>query len=178
MLNETRLQIRGELRKILNWGRNTAEIAPMLKRCSEIWREYLIERYEENSSGRGDWEPLKPSTILSKRRKGSKYPEKILFDSGQLFDSVKDQTIIGFKDFPYFGMGEHRSISRVKSSLSIGIGNATYRNGKTVEEIADIHQIGGENLPARPIFVEPPPEVQERMASAVVAMMLKEWGCS
>lgn len=176
MLKETRLEIRGELRKILNWGRNTSEVAPMLRECAKIWREWLAERYERNAGGHGDWTPLRPSTIAQKRRKGSKYPEKILVDTELLFDSLREETIIGFKDFPHYGMGKHKTISTVKKSISIGLGLAKYPNGMTVDEVAEIHQYGGPNLPARPIFVEPPPIVQERMASAVVDMMLKAWG--
>lgn len=176
MLKETRLEIRGELRKILNWGRNTREVAPMLRECARIWREWLADRYERNASGNGDWAPLSPYTIAEKRRKRSKYPEKILVDSELLFNSLRDETIIGFKDFPHYGMGKHKSISRVKKSISIGLGLAKYPNGMTVDEVAEIHQYGGPNLPARPIFVEPPPEVLEAMTSAVVQMMMKEWG--
>lgn len=176
MLNKTRLQLDAELRRILNWGRNEKDVSSMLRECAKVYREWVADRFLEQSQGGGDWEPLKPTTVAQKKRKGSRHPSHILYDSGKLHEAIKTETILGFRDFPHYGMGVKKTISRIKPSISIGIGLMKYPNGKTTEDIAEIHQYGTKHLPARPIFVPPPPEVMEAMASVVLEKMMEAWG--
>ena len=210
MSTKPRLQLDTELRRVLNWGRSEKDIGFMLRECSRVYRDWVARRFLDQSQGNGDWEPLKPATIAQKKRKGSKNPTSILSDSGRLYKAIKTETILGFRDFPHFGMGTETTISRIKPTISIGIGSPSlsctkfqggagsnvvvsrqsndgnagfynasdlkYSNGMTTEEVAERHQHGTSTVPARPIFVLPPPEVMEKMASVVVQKMLEIWG--
>lgn len=175
MARPAKIELNRELKRILNWGKNSEEFLPMLQECARIYREWAVDRYERYSKGGGDWSALSPRTIAAKRRKGSAHPTWILRDTDRLIKSVSDQNATWFSDLPNFSTGKMEKI-KFHPAIHIGIGESTYPNGLTTDDVFDFHQLGKGRLPKREIFVNPPREVQDKMASAVLQMMMKAWG--
>ena len=57
-----------------------------MRRAGEIYLTAMQERFIGNSFGYGDWEPLAPSTVREKARKG--YPAQINIRTFALYDSL------------------------------------------------------------------------------------------
>lgn len=148
-------------------------ISAMLKQWAARYRSFAQERFDKYSRGNGDWAPLALSTIKG-RRKGKKSKKtttardtkngtlvvvpgsySILRDTGLLFNALAPE----FKNAP--GQFEKEG----DLSIDVGFGGpAAHGNGiLTVADIAAIHQVGGKNLPARPIIVKPSDAVVSAM---------------
>lgn len=160
-----------QIKRIRNWG-GKSDVAPILDKCSQIWRFWLKEEFDRNSAGGGEWPRLKRSTIQRKIRKKAKAPTAILKDEWKLYKAVQKETVISISHFPVVEMGQ---ISSVTATKKFGIGHGVYKNRLTVDDVADIHQRGAGRLPPRPVFKEPPPEKVEQMEKLAVNMILEAW---
>ena len=142
---------------------------PMLKAIMQwgaIFRGWARERFERFAKGGGDWDALKPSTIRGRRKGKSRKVTvtrgdetsalslggaSILWDTGTLIGALEptlDVSSGGFQE-------------QIRGGLRVGYGGSARHEsgGGTIAAIARYHQEGNtaNNLPARPIIVEPSP---------------------
>ena len=124
---------------------------PEMQACYKQWGvRYLawVKRlFIKNSSGGGDWKPLK-----SKRRRGSTAKAKILRDTGTLFNALT----IGSPGNLY---------KLIKRGIRVGFGGPSrHPEGKmSIADIAKAHQNGEGNLPKRPILHKPDANLVRQM---------------
>lgn len=124
-------QIRGK--------KQTPEVQAAYKKWGFRYLAWTRRKFIENSSGGGDWKPLK-----NKRKRGAKALAKILRDTGTLFKALT--------------VGAPGNLHKlIKNGVSVGFGGpAKHPEGKaTIADIARMHQNGEGNLPKRQILHRP-----------------------
>jgi hypothetical protein len=156
----------------------------------EIGKAYLTftrDRYKKFASGGGDWKQLSPVTVRrrteklvgqsqgatsssgrsSRRgfrttRKRSGLIAKILVDTGALLDGLNP------------GATGNQLKKLTNLSVRTGYGTAIHADSKmTYQALADKHQRGEGNIPARKIFVVPNSKTVNRMISILQTMTQK-----
>ncbi len=111
-----------------------------INRAGETYLGAMRQRFNANSVGGGGWAPLKPATILLKRRRGA--GSLILVFSGKLRQSLS--------------RGNPGNIFQViTNGVRVGTSDRTAR----------FHQGGTRFMPARPILVPPDAATRQQMAT-------------
>lgn len=134
----------------------------MFTQWGSRYTAFTRRRFQRNARGGGDWAPLKASTLKSRRggtrrktrspraltkttTRGSAKKVSILIDNGILFNALT----VGAPGHLLEVRGDH---------VRVGYDNSSHGSDSfTIADLAMTHQEGnpGNNLPARPIFVEP-----------------------
>ena len=164
------------------------------KRILMLWgkamRAYLDQRFVQNSRGKGDWAPLKETTV-HRRRKPAKVSQNqeqvelqkhfqqaaILVDTGMLRASLNPNVENASGSYQKITLGE-------PSILEVGIGGSAPHSKKskkrksssnpiTVAELAVIHHFGTRTIPARPIVVPPDEATQQRLEEIATQEILR-----
>jgi len=147
-------------------------VGAAMKQWGALFRGFTKERFHKFSRGGGDWAPLKPATIRRKQK------EKGI---GAVAILIKDAILFGGLD-PQLRPEKGAIQEDILWGIRVGYGGQAKheKGGGTIAQIARIHQTGNpaHNLPARPIIVEPPKAVVDRMASLMQAALGKQWGQS
>lgn len=146
---------------------SASHIRDVLKKWAVRYRSFAQLRFDRFSKGRGDWQPLAPST-LRRRRKGKRKGVRkaaILRNTGTLF-AVLDPT---FTNQP--GQLE----KNIPFGVTVGYGGpGRYPKGRaTIADIASFHQEGGPHLPKRELIVTPDSRTLNAMAGDMTAAFRK-----
>jgi hypothetical protein len=120
-----------------------------------IYARFLTQRYNQFSFGGGTWAPLKPATIRQKQKKG-------------LLLLILRATDLMFQSFAPEFAGKPGGISEqipfgVKIKFGGGMSMPHPPSLLTISELAMIHQLGNQRLPARKIIVPPDTECRAQM---------------
>ena len=124
-------------------------IRRVLKKWAARYRSFLQLRYERASRGSGIWKALKPATM---RAKGS---SSILIDTGTLRVALNPQ----FSNLP--GQLERHGPNFVMTGYGPG---GHVKANMSIQDLAEIHQLGKGNNPQRKIVVPPDQKLAEDMA--------------
>jgi len=141
---------------------NTRAMAAGMHDIGVVYMSFTRRRYIKFSRGGGDWKALKPATV--KRRKKGKGKKakgasaKILVDTGILLNALSP------------GAPGYMNKMIGKKKVRVGFGKTQHKSKKgekkkpmTYQRLADIHQRGLGNSPAREIFVKPDRPALRRM---------------
>lgn len=127
----------GRFKKYLS--RRPGPIKQALSEWGHIYESFIRRRFVKYSRGGGDWQPLKPATVLAKGN------AIILRDTDLLFKSLKPEikSITGLKPG-----------AKLKATIRVP-GNAAYDTGVTVGDVLIWHQYGTSRMPQREVIVSP-----------------------
>lgn len=152
------------------------------RQIAEIYRSWTKLRWIKYSRGGGDWKGLSAST-LAKRRKGTdrslgrvkprrgkklapgqrkRLRENATRSASILIDTA---TMIAAVD-PGAGPDKGGLTQDIPYGIRVGIGGGPRHKGAalTIGQLAAIQHNGNKTIPARPIIVQPDPEVIDRAA--------------
>jgi hypothetical protein len=126
---------------------------PVDDTCRKQWLARYSSYVRKNfvSRGNGNWPPLAASTV-KKRRANSDVP---LRDNGILLSALS----IG-------ATGNHSKA--IPAGVEYGFSDAPHGDGKTIKEIAIIHDQGLGSNPKREILIEPDDNLIEQMSKDLV----------
>jgi len=127
-------------------------IRAAIKQWAARYRGFVQRRFVKFSRGGGDWQPLK-----NKRRRGKKGRASLLRDTNTLFAALDPQ----FKRKP----GQLQK--NVPFGVKVGYGDGGQHPiaSASVTQLAEWHQLGAGNLPARKIIVKPDRKTISGMAA-------------
>lgn len=127
-----------------------------VEKMTDVYMTSMYERFNRFSMGGGTWAPLADITIKRKQH------ESILVDTDTLRTSLNPRN-----------RARSGLISGGRNGFRVGIpdGIRHPKSKLTVSQLASVHQLGkgrsGQNLPARPILVEPDTLTRSRMSRAL-----------
>lgn len=135
-----------------------------LKQIGIYYLGFTKRRFYQYSRGGGDWEPLAESTL--RQRRGSGKGAAILRDTGLLFNAI------GNSGRPKAGA----QLQKKGKKIRVGWDERTQHRyaQMTFAELADIHQRGRGNVPARKLLVEPDSQTKQRMRRALSRAVEKQ----
>ena len=114
--------------------------------ATHVYADAMRERFKAASAGDGTWPPLAPSTAKRRARKSPDGVARILWVTGELFESLTPGS-------------ESNVFELMADRVRYGTSNP----------IAKYHQQGGRNLPQRRILVEPSQELLVRCIAPIQA---------
>lgn len=126
-------------RLIEQLDKRDGEIYATLLDCSEIYRQFIYERFLKFAAGGGNWKKLSAPYKAFKARKG--LDSRILVSRKILLESLRP---------------DRASIIKASDGLRMQFARGRrYPNGTAVASVFDAHNTGGRNLPQRKILVLP-----------------------
>ena len=131
---------------------NNNELQECFEEWGNIYIDFLTDRFEIYSLGGGDWAPLRPSTIKSKKRKGSALPAAILRDTDKMFGSI----------------GERIEAKKDGCEVMVFSGRKRYPNGMSLQDVVMMHDQGAGLLPQRKILVPADKDATQKMTEVLV----------
>jgi len=143
-------------------GTSNGPLRKAIKQWAVRYRAFAQRRFYSYARGGGDWPPLAPSTVLSKR--GRK--PVVLIDLGFLVGAL----------VPVFAGAPGALEKSIRNGIRVGYGgNAGHPGGgPSVADIAAFHQDPkGGFLPQRKIIVPPPPNVVTAMRNDAKRALLQ-----
>ena len=167
-------RVRVDFSALVRWERVVAArsgaVKVGLRQWGVIYRAAMQERFVKFSMGGGNWRRLKASTIR-RRRQGignSRFASvaSILRDTGTLLAALNPVLSTGSKEeFTKFG-------------ITVGFGGTSKHpgsKGKTIKQIAEIHQSGLGRVPKREIIVKPDAATVSVMAAVMERAVASEY---
>ena len=130
---------------------NDPAVKGLLMDIGKLYLNAMVKRYRKYSKGGGDWAPLDPKTI--KRRRGGGKGVATLVDTGLLISALA----------PGANGNQLRKIAPMVVRAGYSESTKHAKTGMTFAKLAEIHQNGNKDLPARPILVEPDDKTKRRM---------------
>lgn len=117
-----------------------ADLSPRLEKATELVYEATRQRFE--GEGDGEWPQLSEATVARKEAKGSTSPERILYDTGDLFEAA---TSPNYSPQSADGPSSHRIIEPHRAVIQV----VWERDGY---QIPTLLSAGTDRMPARPIW--------------------------
>ena len=147
------------INKDLRKGGN-GPIRAAMKQWAARYRGFVQRRFVKFSRGGGDWQPLK-----NKRRRGKKGKAALLRDTNTMFAALDPQ----FQRKP----GQLQKDVPFGIKVGYGGGGSHPISSLSVTKLAELHQTGEGNLPARQMIVEPDQQTVKGMAADMQRAMGK-----
>jgi len=152
----------------------------MYNRWAARYRGWASERFDRlsKSGGGGEWPDLKDATKRARRQGSAKKikglhgaakaaHKKKLAKGGGKYSILRDTDDLYAVLNAATGAVAGRTESIVPFGIMVGYGGPAGHKGATglsIAELAEVHQEGRGNVPARPIIVDPPESLQQTMA--------------
>ena len=166
-------RVKVDFRALIRWQKvveaRSGAVKFGLRQWGIIYRSAMQERFAKFSTGGGNWRKLKPSTIRRRRQavRNTKFGRtaSILRDTGTLLAALN----------PVLSPGSLEKLTEF--GILVGFGGASRHpgGGRTIKEIAEIHQSGLGRVPKREIIVKPDKTTVSVMAAVMEKAVVSEY---